>query len=186
MAKIDARYYCVAKAEIGKDGTIAYTGGRKLSDAIAMDESIEYSNGEFYAEGRMKLKLQRVKSASHTFEGDTFDYEAETLLFGHEVSADDEQTANLDDRGEGVGVAYYTEDTDGFYEGVFYPLVTFSESSASYKAYDGNFNFVTPKIEGTINTDDKLNWRKRKRFETALEAVAWVNANLNIGQEVTA
>ena len=191
MPQFDLRGIKVAKY-VNTSGSISYTGGTSIGDAMSVDITMKYAEGRLYAESTLAEYMRKITGGTISIAEKYIPENAQKLMFGSREGSrtvSSKQIKGLKigakDESANVGVAFYCPDmVDGNlkYTCVFIPRCLFGLPSMSYQTQGENISFNTPTCTGEFMADHSST---QEMLETAVcddeaTAIAWVNAVLSI------
>lgn len=198
MAQTGLKYLVGAKIateEYGKFPT--YTEGRVIGRLITVDISLTYGDNPLYADNREVNNDTDFTDGSFTLTVDEFGngkdvsdiFAVEEMLVGGFLEKGSDGSVTVLHSGSSVnsvpvGIGYVktgqAPDTyTPYYEGTWYYKMRFKPQGESASTKGGSISWTTPSLVGDILTIDGVeptkNLRKKARFATEAEAVAWLN-----------
>lgn len=201
MARIGMKYLVGAKVATAEYGSLpTYSKGFQIGRAIEADVSITQNDNNLYADNRVVNVDKSFQSGTITLGVDEFgsgteasQQEVEAMLTGAKaVTIEGEECIDLGESPKlnNCGVGWYTDgrypDTEAkYYEPIWYYQVTFGGvGDESVTTKQGNITWNTPTVDGVIKpvagVDSEVNIRRKTRFATEGEAIAWLNIMANI------
>jgi len=191
MPQFDLRGIKVAKY-VNTNGTITYTGGTSIGDAMNVDIQMKFAEGRLYAESTlaeyMKLAVGGTISIAEKYIPDA----AQKLMFGategsRSVSSKTVKGLKHSAKAEAanVGIAFYCPDmVDGAlkYTCVFIPRCLFGLPGMRLQTKGENIQFSTPTVSGEFMADHSSaqNMLETATADDEATAIAWVKAVLSI------
>jgi len=177
MAKIGLRYPVYKSATT--EGVIA--------KAIQADIAITSNDVKLYADDAVAETDKSFQSGTITLGIDDLSDTIQADLLGHSVSSG-EITAGRNDVAPYVGVGFYgvkrVSGADKF-RAVWLRKVQFAEPADANETRGETTVFSTPVLEGTIMLDDTGNWKDEKTFDTAAEAIVYLQAKSGVKAQCT-
>lgn len=170
-----------ATAALAGDGSITYSNGQLLAEAIKCTHAPDIVEGEYSTNNKTR-KVRKMRGGNVSLETDTLSFEVRALLFGHSNDAEAaELTITGADVPSPVGITYYSEDTDGKWYGALIRYCTFAPPSLEDSTYGGSMTFGSTSLSGYAElTGDGLAYAVEKQFETEAAALAWCKTQLGI------
>lgn len=170
-----------ATATLAADGSITYSNGVLLAEAVKCTHAPDIVEGE-YASNNKTHKKRKMRGGNVSLETDTLSFAVRALLFGHTNDTEDgELTITGADVPSPVGLTYCSEDTDGKYYGTFVRYVTFTPPSQEDNTTASSMAFGSTALSGYAElTGDGLAYAVEKQFDTRLAALAWCKTQLGI------
>ena len=180
-------YVGLAKPIIAKltetGGTATYSDGFAFGKAISLDIAPEYNEASLYGDNQQVETEKEFKQAKVTLGTTTIPIDAYSVMFGHEVAEGKEIIYKTDDASNYVGFGCYTDETiDGVkkFVAMWIHKVKFTQTQESYKTKGDSIEFQTPSVEGIAIGTDSKNWKTTKIFDTAEDAISWINTKAGI------
>lgn len=174
MAFVGLRKLIIGKMKA--EGT--YDKPIQMGKAIGVNVSPNYAEGSLYADDEQAEYDKEFAYADITLNTSTVPIEVSEVMFGHTANEDKTGlTYNRDDQTEYVGVGWISQEkVDGKrkFIGNFLTKAKFSEPSEEYATKGENIEYKTPSISGRATTDEKGDWKKIEKFDTAEKALEYV------------
>lgn len=184
MAYLGLRYPIIAKYN---KSTNTYSNGFACGKAVSMNVTPNYVEGSLYGDDEQVESEKQFKNVSVSLGVTTMPAVAASTMFGHTV---DSTTGKISyassDEANYVGVGFVATKTDNgakTYEANIITNVKFSEASVSYQTKGESITFATPTIDGVGIPDANGEWKVVQEFDTAAEALAFINTTFNITGE---
>lgn len=173
------------------NGSVAYSGSKKLTDAINIKVSYSKQSAKAYAGDRLDDEINRFISGSLTMQQNDIKDEDRSILFGHKQkvaeltgATETKETNYVDmDEGEFVGIAFYApvrRDQTTLYKAVLLKYVKFSDGDEEYKTQEENIDFLKEEITGNFYALNDGSYKDQIVVETPELAVQWIEKKLNI------
>lgn len=175
MAKIGLRY------PVYKTDTSYGVIGR----AIQADIAITVNDGKLYSDDALSETDKTFQSGAITLGVDDLSDTIQEDLLGHAVD-DGEIIAGGSDIAPYVSIGFYAvKRVSGVskYRAIWLKKVQFAEPADTNATKGETVVFNTPTIEGTIMVDDDDNWKNEKTFDTAAEAVAYLQGKSGVKEQ---
>jgi len=190
MPEIDLRKIKYAKYD-DSTGSIAYSGGRQMGEAMTVDMQINVESAPFYSEGRLSENIVEFTDGTLGVGVKDLDYQAQSDLYGHKkeaisingVSAE-ELISNKDDAAAYVGVGFIAPAIrNGVrkYRALNLRKLIFSPPGMSFKGKEKTITYATPTTTGVIMPDLNGDWRREVTVDTMAIAEAYIDGKLAIG-----
>ena len=148
------------------DGAETYATPKRLSKALLAELSVEFAEGQLYADDSLDENPKAFKSGSLKLGTKDIMDEAAADLFGAEVDSNGVLVSSGGDISAEVAVGFRSLKSDQkSYRYVWLYRVKFSVPAESYTTKGDSFEFKTPEIEGVImqrKTPDsrgEFNWK---------------------------
>lgn len=169
---------------------LVYGKGVVLGEAISAEVSFNRSTAKLYADDKLSDSDNSITGGTIRTTTDDIDDEVLAQVMDMEVTEDGEYDETGDPSPYG-GFGYVrSRKKKGKvrYTGMWIHKVQLGISSESANTKGEQTEYQTPTLEGdimgvVIDAGMKTRYRVRKTFETAEEAIAWVDAKANIGAE---
>ena len=168
-------------------GTISYTNGFACGEAVNTSVAPAYASASLPGDNIIVEEINEFTSAVVNLGVTRLPLIAASILFGHTV---DElnltEKSNANDNALFVGYGFTTKNSNGTYDACVLHKVKFSEGEDSYQTKGDSITFKQPTISGTaVARDTDGQWREKKYgFASEAEALAWVDAQLGITEQV--
>lgn len=165
-------------------GTPKYTEGAACGKAIGIDITPQYAEGSLYGDDVQCEYDKEFKYADITLNTTTIPVAMQTVMFGH-TATEENVKFNSNDQNDYVGTGFYvSEKIDGKrkYTAIWLYKVKFSEPSESYKTKGDNIEYQTPSITGRAMPLENGDWKETEIFETATQALEWINEKAGISE----
>lgn len=181
MAYFGLRYPVIAKYN---RTTGTYSDGFRCGKGVSLEVSPNYSEGSLYGDDEQAEYEKAFINANVTLGTTTLPIAAASTVFGHTVdNATSTVTKKTTDEAEYVGVGVVIDEVvDGTkqYFGYILTCAQFSESAESFTTKGDAITFGSPTIEGLAIGDKNSVWQVKQPFDTAAEALAYVESYLNM------
>lgn len=167
-----------------KDGV--YKNGFKCGKAVNTSVTPNYNEASCFGDNIQAEYAKEFKNAAVSLGVTTLPIIAKSVVFGHSVSASQEEIANSNDSANYVGYGFITSEVNEgvkTYGACVILKVLFQEGEESYETKGDSIVFKTPTLSGTASTYDNGDWRKKKTFSTQEEAEAYIEDILGITEK---
>ena len=192
MYNIGVREVYFGKAAKSND-TVAYSGSKKLADAINIKIGYTKKNAKVYAGDRLDDEITRFSSGSLTMQQNDIQDEDRSILFGHKQKAAEltgstelKETNYVDgDEGDFVGIAFYAtvrRNKATKYKAVLLKYVKFVDGDEEYKTEEDNVDFLKEEIAGNFYALNDGSYKDQIVVDTQELAVEWIKKKLNIAE----
>lgn len=192
MPQFDLRGIKVAQYN-NSNGTVTYTNGTSIGDAMSVDLNLRYAEGRLYAESRLAEYMKKCVGGTISIAEKYIPNTAQKLLFGAEDSTRNSVSSATvtglkfasKDVYKNVGVAFYAPDmVDGAekYTCVFIPRALFAPPSLNLRTQGENIQFATPTVSGEFMPSHAATaeYLETAVVDTEAVAKAWVDKVLGI------
>lgn len=180
----DVKYFCVAKAEMGSDDTITYSGGAQAWDMIRVSVTPNVITAAHTSETGGRKTRYKVLGEDISLDHEPETLEKKALLFGHTLSSTGDDSGELkkgvNDLPQHVGAAYYKALNDDTYEATFFPYALFSEGTEQVDGALDGVTYNTKTTTGSAEADKDGYFEYTKSFATEALAIAWVKTKLSM------
>lgn len=191
MPQFDLRNIYVAQYN-NNAGTVTYSNGTSIGDAMGVDLNLRFAEGRLYAESRLAEFLKKCTGGTISIAEKYIPTAAQKLLFG---ATDKSRTVSSTtcsglvysskDVQKNVGVAFFAPDmVDGEekYTCVLIHRAKFGPPSMSLKTMGENIQFATPTCSGEFMPDHSSasKYMEVAVVDTEALAIAWVKQALSI------
>lgn len=194
MATIGLRYAAAAQITTETAGqAIGYGAGVVIGRAISASISWERNSARLDADDVKVASDNSLIGGNIDFGLDNVSDEGRKLLFGDYEADDSGEWEDGTESAPYVGFGTVCGVLDPVtnktkYQAMWLHKVQFAEASESYQTKGQNVQYQTPTITGAImavynNADHTPRVRTRKTFDTAAEAIAWINSKANLTEE---
>nr|DAG11683.1 MAG TPA: tail tube protein [Caudoviricetes sp.] len=188
MARIGARYpkYCKVTVTQNPDGSEneSLSVGAVAGKAIGVNTTISADAVMQYADDGIAETAAEFTSGTIALElNDTIDG-VEADLLGSEITEDGVFISHGDDNAPYVRFGYveaHLLNNVKDFRVVVYPRVKFAPPNTEATTKGQTITFGSATLNGTVMRDKDGAWRLRKTFSTQLDAVAFLNSQVNIG-----
>jgi phi13 family phage major tail protein len=184
MAKIGLKY--PVASELTAD-TPTYGTGFIIGKAIAANVSIDANDNILYADDSPAESDAGFAGGSIELGVDDLTDTVYATLLGHDIT-DGVVTASTTDVAPNFGIGFYTvrmKSGSRSYKATVLYKVQFAEPSDEAQTKAESIEWNTPTIEGTIMALPAGEWKKQKTFTAELDAIAFIEALLNVGLPVS-
>ena len=192
MPQFDLRGIKVAQYN-NSNGTVTYTNGTSIGDAMSVDLNLRYAEGRLYAESRLAEYMKKCVGGTISIAEKYIPNAAQKLLFGAADSTRSSVSSATvtglkfasKDVYNNVGVAFYAPDmVDGAekYTCVFIPRALFAPPSLNLRTQGENIQFATPTVSGEFMPSHAATaeYLETAVVDTEAVAKAWVDKVLGI------
>lgn len=191
MPQFDLRNIYVAEYT-NNAGTVTYSNGTSIGDAMSVELQLRYAEGRLYAESRLAEYLKRASGGTISIAEKYIPTDAQKLMFGATEKTRTVSSTTCSgleysskDVHKNVGVAFYAPDmVDGVekYTCVLIHRAMFGPPSMSLKTMGDNIEFKTPTCTGEFMPDHSsaFKYMEVAVVDTEALAIAWVKQALNI------
>ena len=165
----------------------------KYSDAVKCGKAINttvtpnYNTASLYADDAQQEQVEEFKNASVELGTDSVPVNVANVLFGHNVT-EEEETDNSEDAGSYVGYGFITAEMQSGkkkYRACLSTKVKFSEGAESYQTKGDSIQFQTPTLSGTAFADGNGVWRYKSGYVDTVDAAEkWIMKKLGIDTSV--
>lgn len=178
-----AGVYAAALDETGD--TPKYSEGFKVGEGIATSIIPQYAEGSVYGDNRVVKHKKKFKNATVTLGVTTVPVQAEEVMFGRKVSEDGSIISNSKDQSKYIGLGFFANEEAADSNSISYVAVwlykaKLEDPGDEFETEGENITFKTPSLSGIVNTLENGNWRKKKKFESEEDAVAWIKTMAGI------
>ncbi len=190
MPEIDLRKIKYAKYD-DSTGSIVYSGGRQMGEAISVDMQINVESAPFYSEGGMSENIVGFTDGTLGVGVKELDYQAQSDLYGHAKktisingASADELISNKDDNASYLGVSFIAPAIrNGVkkYRALNLRKLIFSPPGMSFKTKEKTITYATPTTTGVIMPDLNGDWKREVTVDTMAIAEAYIDGKLAIG-----
>ncbi len=174
------RYAKITKEEKGKlptyDSEIVGLGG-----LVKADLTVNYANGEIYADDALAERVEEFVSGSIAVEVDELEDETAGIIYGAKVSEDGERADNSADNAPCGGLGYYKtliKNKVKFWRAYFYPKVRATMGNYTAATKSSSLTLSTTPLTFTVYEPENGDWRYSKKFDSEKEAKAWIEEKL--------
>lgn len=175
-------FYCAA-ATLAADGSISYTNGTQMSEAVKCSCTPDIAEGE-YSSNNKTHKHRKLRGVNLALECNTLSFAIRAMMFGHANNTADgvnELTITGADTPAHIGLTHYCEDTNGKWYGTFHRYVQFAPPAAEDNTAGNNLAFGSTTLNGYAElTGDGLACSLEKEFATEAAALAWCKTQVGI------
>ena len=191
MPQFDLRNIKVAEYT-ASNGSVTYSNGTSIGDAMGVDLQLRFAEGRLYAESRLAEYIRKCTGGTISIAEKYIPNAAQKLMFGAQDKSRTISTQTVTgleygskDVAKNVGVAFYAPDmVDGAekYTCVLIHRALFGPPSMSLRTQGENIQFATPTVSGEFMPDhtSSAKYLEIAVCDTEAQAIAWVNAALNI------
>lgn len=188
MAKIGAGHLCFAPWENeGSSTTLpTYKSGVKLHKLATANLSIQYTEGEYYADDEIAEEGREFLRGDLETEIDRLEPERASTVFGSTYDAESGLIDSTKDNAPFGGLAYYqTLSRSGvkFYRVRYYPKARGVMGADNSTTKGSSITFAGETLSFRIYEPENKQWRITKEFSTLEEAVSYIHTTLNITEE---
>lgn len=177
MAKKGVRYFVTADWD---EGTSTYTNGVNVSPVATVNVTVNKSSGKDYGDDKVVDSDDDVTGFTMSVE---FNHDEDALytgLLGHkEATASHEISFSTEDEAPKKGCGFVNKtriSTGNKWLATWYNQVRFSEPNDENQTKGESTTFQHVTFDGTGYVPDDGIWKRRKTFDTAAAAIAWINA----------
>lgn len=164
--------------------TDTYSGAFQCGRAVNTAVTPNYNETPFYANNQQTENVTEFKNANVTLGVDTMPLIAASVIFGHTVAENGEETSKTGDSANYVGYGFITaEQLDGVkkYRACVLHKVKFKEGEESFETKGDSIVFKNPSLSGVAMGTTKENWRtKSPYYNTEAEADLWIQTKLGV------
>lgn len=191
MPQFDLRNIMVAKYN-NSDGTITYTNGTSIGDAMGVNLDLRFAEGRLYAESRLAEYIKKCTGGTISIAEKYIPIAAQKLMFGAQDKSRTVSSTSCDgleysskDVAQNVGVAFYAPDmVDGQekYTCVLIHRALFGPPGMALKTQGQDIQFATPTVSGEFMPDhtSASKYLEVAVVDTEALATAWVAQALSI------
>lgn len=191
MPQFDLRNIKIAKY-VNTNGTVTYTNGTSIGDAMGVELNLRFAEGRLYAESRLAEFLKKCTGGTISIAEKYIPIAAQKLMFGAQDKSRTVSSTSCDgleygskDVAQNVGVAFFAPDmVDGVekYTCVLIHRCLFGPPGMSLKTLGDNIQFATPTVSGEFMPDHSSSARYLEVavVDTEPLAIAWVAQALSI------
>lgn len=177
MAAFGANYPCFKPASA--------TAGTVVGKLVSANATITLASGDLYADDERAEHVSEFAGGNVAMETDDIKDDVAAVIYGAAVN-DGLVTYNKDDSAPVGTLAYYKtlmRSGKKLFKGYCYPKVQAALGNDNAQTKGSSITFQTSSTTFEIMSDDNGDWRKTKEFDTAAEAVEWVNTQCAITAE---
>lgn len=180
-----AEYPCMAKIKVEADEALpTYDTGFVATEMVKISETVNYSEGSFYADNKLSEKVSKINSATLTFDSKGFTEENQALIYGLKIDATTKEMI-YDQNAEApfIGKAFIRElleNNKSYFEGVFYPKCQAILSNDEASTRTDSITFSPKSTTLNVFIPKNGQWKITKRFADIDEAKGWVREKLNM------
>lgn len=181
-----AEYPCMAKIKEEKDEALpTYDTGFVATEMVKISETVNYSEGSFYADNKLSEKVSKINSATLAFDSKGFTETNQALIYGLKIDeTSKEMTYDQGAEAPFIGMAFVRElleSNKSYFEGVYYPKcqAILSNDEASTRTESITFSPKSTTLNVFIPKNGQ--WKITKRFAEIDEAKDWIKTKLNMG-----
>lgn len=191
MPQFDLRNIYIAKYN-NNNGTVTYTNGTKIGDAMRVEINLRFAEGRLYAESRLAEYVRKCTGGTISIGEKYIPEDAQKLMFGAQEKSRTVGSENVKgleysskDVMSNLGVAFMAPDMVDGSEKVTCVLIhraLFGPPSMSLQTQGENIQFATPTVSGEFMPEHSSG---AKYMEIALlddeaKAIVWIKQTLNI------
>lgn len=198
MANVGLRYAVFAPIISELRGQpVVYGTGVVVGRAIRADLSWERNDNPLSADDVEVDNDNSLVGGSIVFTLDSIQADAQKVMLGDYIDSKEGETEEWEDNADaspygGFGtVRVKRENNEYTYEALWLHKTQFGQTSETMETKGRTINWQTPTINGRImpvynNVENKPRVRRRATFETAGEAIAWLNNLANVADNANA
>lgn len=166
----------VAKRIKSEDGTVTYTDGIFCGKAIKISITPVYEDISDYNDINDTSEKREFAYAKISLDTSDLPYEAEQLMYGHDVagdcviSRDSDQTGTV---GFGMLATLLIHGTRK-YAAIWLHCAEFTEDTQNHNTRSNNSSYDTHQASGTAVPEEDGIWRTKRIFKIKNEAVSWL------------
>lgn len=178
-------YYGLSKPRVAKlDVTTGtYSDGFAVGYAVGTQVNPQYNESQMYGDNQLQEYEKAFKYADVTMETTHLPIKAASVLFGHTVTEDNKVEYKAEDSANYVGYGFYAcERVDGVkkYVACILPKVLYAEADEGFTTQGENLEFKSSSVSGRAMADANGKWKEKAWFDTAEQALAYIENYLNI------
>lgn len=198
MATVGLRYAVFAPiiSEV-RGQPLVYGTGVVVGRAIRADITWERNDNPLYADDVEVDNDNSLTGGAITFNLNTVYKDARKVMFGDYIDSKEGEPEEWEDNADaapygGYGTVSVVRDENEYaYEAMWLHKTQFGQTSESMETKGRTINHQTPTINGRImpvynNVENKPRVRRRATFETAGEAIEWLNKLANVADNANA
>lgn len=161
-----------------------YSNGFQCGKAIGVSITPNYVEGSLYADDEQDEYERAFQNANVTLNTNTLPIKAANTMYGHTI---DEETGEIiyktTDESNYVGVGFVVSQTVSGVKSFVATIITcvkFTEAAEDFSTKGESITYVTPSQEGLAIADKNSEWKIKKTFTDAADAIAFIKSYLNI------
>ena len=166
--------------------TPTYSDAFVCGRAVSVNVTPNYNESKLYADNILAEYVKEFKDGTITLGVDTLPIEAQTVMFGHTLSEEKDETLyKSGDSGSYVGIGFYVDEVKAGVKSYVASVIfkcLFAEGAKDYTTKGDSIEFKTPSLEGAVAALDDGQWKKDKVFTTEAAAQAWIEETLGISR----
>ncbi len=183
MAKIGLAYPCWAPVVTESASELpTYGSGFALGKAVRADLSIQYAEGQLYADNVLAEDVSEFSSGTITTETDNLTIAQMGTIYGADI-VDDELGNGDSDTPPFGGIGYYQVlMVNGVkkYRAFYYPKVKAKMGDETSQTKGNSFTLETTAVTFTVYKPEYGKWRYVKEFSAESAAKAYIQNKLNV------